>query len=43
MYGLCPDCGSELDDEGNCWVCGYSMHPCHDVNDYDYDDYAPQP
>ena len=23
MYGLCPACGSELDDEGNCWVCGY--------------------
>ena len=19
MYGICPACGSELDDEGNCW------------------------
>ena len=26
MYGLCPACGSELDDEGNCWVCGYMAH-----------------
>ena len=26
MYDLCPVCGSELDDEGNCWVCGYMAH-----------------
>ena len=26
MYGICPACGSELDDEGNCWVCGYMAH-----------------
>ena len=43
MFDICPACGSELDDEGNCWVCGYSMHPCHDSDDYDYDDFAPQP
>ena len=39
MYGLCPACGSELDDEGNCWVCGYMAHFGHS-DDYDYDDFA---
>ena len=35
MYGLCPACGSELDDEGNCWVCGYMAH-FGSPDDYDY-------
>ena len=38
MYGLCPACGSELDDEGNCWVCGYMAH-FGSPDDYDYDDF----
>ena len=38
MYGLCPACGSDLDDEGNCWVCGYMAH-FGSPDDYDYDDF----
>ena len=34
----CPVCGSELDEKGQCWVCGYNMAPCDHPDDYDYDD-----
>ena len=38
----CPVCGSELDKDGPCWVCGYGMAPCDHPDDYDYDDFKPQ-
>lgn len=37
MFGMCPVCGNELDEDGECWTCGYtkdSFNQSDDSGDY---------